>query len=325
MLTIDKRWACWEIAHNDHYIATVGAGVTIRSRTTLELVHHFTGIRWIHGAIFVSNDVLMVFTGEQKIFLFQISQRKLLWAVPRPRELDSTGDMCCCHIFGTEKIACIAQGRKSMDEHFLLLIDWQAQEICIQRISDCYRVVSDLVWTQQFGVTFLSKQAKGDNRTMLFKIHQIANMDTFSILYDGESTQKLMAYSGNYLFMADYSGGTPKASVYPLKESCAKGSLKFETSLNLPLSPVQTKGPVGYKRVIFPRICWIDEGTGLLVACNDQEWVGVYDFLNEKMLFEYQNSKVVYGKLLDGRLLMGCAPGFSVEPIEAPLGTITEH
>lgn len=315
MLTIDKRWECWEIAHNDRYIATIGNGVTVWNRATLEFVYHFTGMRWIHGGVFVNDDILMVYTGEQKIFFLQISQKKLLWAVPRPRELATSGDMCCCH-FGKEKMACIAQGKASLEEHFFLVADWKKQELCmLQRIDDCYRVVSKFVWTQQLGLTFLSRQAKGDNVMTLFRIHRVDNAGNFSILYNGESAQNILSYSGNYLFMADYSSQPPNSSVYFLKHSAVKDNLKLGEPLCLPIPSLLTDGPVGMKRLILPQICWIDENTGLLVACNKQKWIGIYDFLNKKIIAEHQNSKVIYGRILDGRLLMGCAPGFSVEPL----------
>lgn len=315
MLPIEKRWDCWEIAHNDRYIATMGNGVTVWNCATLEPVHHFTGVRWIHGGIFVNDDVLMVYTGEQKIFFFQISQKKRLWAVPRPRELDASGDMCCCPIPGTEKVTCVAQGKKSLEEHFLLVVDWKTQELSVQQIPDCYRVVSNFVWTQELGLTFLSWQAKGDNVTMLYRIFRVDNAGSCSILYNGESALSVLAYSGHYLFMADYSGQTPEASAYPLEESTEGDTLHLGKPLPLRIPPLLTDGPVGTKRLVLPKICWIDENAGLLVACHSQKWLGVYNFLDEKMIAEQQNSKVLYGKLLDGRLLLGCTPGFLTEEV----------
>lgn len=315
MLLLDKRWECWEIAHNDRYIATIGKGITVWNRATLELIYHFTGVRWIHGGVFVNDDVLMVYTGEQKLFFFQISQKKLLWTPSRPQELDSFGDMCCCHILGTEKVACIAQGKRTLDEHFLLIANWNTQELYVQRIPDCYRVVSNFVWTQELGLTFLSRQAKGDNVSMLYKIHRVDSAGDFSILYNGESSQSVLGYSGHYLFMADYSSQNPKSSVYHLEQSTEKDNMTLGKPRSILLPPLLTKGPVGTQKLVFPHICWIDENAGLLVACNKQNWVGIYDFLNEKMIAEQQNSDVVYGKLLDGRLLMGCTPGFSVESL----------
>ena len=313
MLTIDKRWQCWEIAHNDRYIATIGEGVTVWNRATLAPLHHFTGLKWIHGGIFVNEDVLLVYTGEQKLFFFQISEKKLLWAAPRPRKLAVSGDLCCCPIPGTEKVACIAQGKKSLEEHFLLVVDWRTQEQRIQQIPECYRVVSHLVWTQEFGLTFLSRQAKGDDVTMLYKIFRVENTGLCAILYSGESPLSVLAYSGRYLFLADYSGQAPEARVYPLERSAERDTLQLGKPLPMGIPPLLTDGPLWARRLVFPQICWIDEDTGLLVACHKRKWVGLYDFLNQKMVAEHQNGQVIYGKSLDGRLLLGRAPGFSVE------------
>lgn len=312
MPVVDKRWTCWGIAHNDRYIATFGNGVTVWNRATLEPIHHFSGLKWIHGGLFVNDDVLMIYTGEQKLFFFRISEKKLLWAAPRPRELEASGDLRCCHIPGTEKVACVAQGKKSLEEHFLLVVDWNTQELHIQRIPDCYRVVSDFVWTQELGLTFLSWQAKGDDVTILYRIFRVDCSGLFEILYSGESTRTVLAYSGHYLFMADYSGQTPEAVVYPLEQS---DGLKPGKPLPMGIPPLLTDGPAWVRKPALPKICWIDEKAGLLIACARQKWVGIYDFLNEKMIAEQQNDKVLCGKLLDGRLLMGCAPGFSVEPM----------
>lgn len=313
MLTIDKRWQYWEIAHNDRYIATIGEGVTVWNRATLEPLHHFTGLKWIHGGIFVNEDVLLVYTGEQKLFFFQISEKKLLWAAPRPRELAVSGDLCCYPIPGTEKVACIAQGKKSLEEHFLLVVDWRTQEQRIQQIPDCYRVVSHLVWTQELGLTFLSRQAKGDDVTMRYRIFRVENTGLCTILYNGESSLSVLAYSGRYLFLADYSGQAPEARVYPLERSTERDTLQLAKPLPMGIPPLLTDGPLWARRLVFPQICWIDEDAGLLVACHKRKWVGLYDFLHQKMVAEHQNGQVIYGKSLDGRLLLGCAPGFSVE------------
>lgn len=316
MLILDKRWNCWEISHNERYIATIGEGITIWDRGSLGQIHHFSGVKWIHGGIFVNDDILMVYNGEQKLFFFQISQKKLLWTAPRPRELAVSGDLRCCHIPGTKKVACVAQGKKSLEEHFLLVVDWNTRELSIQRIPDCYRVVSNLVWTPDWGLTFLCSQAKGDNATILYRIFRADSNGMFSILYNGESGQSVLAYSGRYLFLADYGKPTPEAYVYPLEQSDAENSLHLGKPMPVRIEPLLTNGLVGTQRMIFPKICWNNENAGLLIACSAQKWIGVYDFLNQNMIYEQPNCKVYYGELLDGKLLMGCAPGFFAEPME---------
>lgn len=316
MHILDRRWPCWEISHNDQYIATIGAGISIWDRATLEFVHHFTGIRWIHGGIFVNDDVLMVFTGEQKLFFFQISKKKLLWTVSRPRELAASGDMCCCHIPGTEKVCCIAQGKKSLDEHFVLIVDWSSQKILIHQILNCYRVVSNLVWSQELGLSFLSRQAKGNNKTMLYRIIKVDDVGNALILYDEESDLSFLAYSGRYLFFADYNGQIPEAKAYPLEQPTIIDNLTLGEPLRIPITPLLTSSSVGTKRLVFPHVCCVDECTGLLVVCNKQKWVGVYDFINGKAIMELQDGEVNCGKLLDTRLLIGYSSGFSVEPLK---------
>lgn len=296
---------CWKIIHNSRYIAAFGNGIYVLDRVSLELVYHITGLRWVHGGLFVDDDTLMVYTGEQKLFFFRISHRRLLWATPRPKEIAPTGDMRCCKIHGTDEILCVAQGRKSLEEHFLLMVDHNGEKLSAWRLPDCYRVVTQLVWTMEQGATFLSYQAKGDNRTILYRIHRI-NGDACSILYEGESIQQPHFYSGKYLFMADYSVNPPRASAYPLT---GRDHQNLGKPLPVILPAMWTNGPVGAKKQVLPRICWVDEAQGILVACDQRDWACVYDFRNEKMVQEAHCAGATYGELLDGRLLIGGVTG----------------
>ena len=313
MQLLNKRWDCRTIAHNARYLATIGTGVTIWNRETLEQIHHFTGIRWIHGGIFVNDDVLMIYTGEQKLYFLSIQEKRMLWSAPRPKELATSGDMHCCRIPGTEKVACVARGKKSLNDLFFLCIDWSNREISLQRIPDCYRVISSIVWTQELGLTFLSYQAKGDNMSHVHRIFQVTETGTFSILLDGEDSQIVRAYSGNYLFMSDKNELEPKMYVYALEQSADADHLKLGIPKLLPLPTIRMNGPVGInRRRILPYIQWIDEKSGLLTTCHTAEWIGICDFRNQKLIQEYPHSSVYYGEILDGKLLLGCAPGFFV-------------
>lgn len=302
---------CWKIVHNFRYIAAFGTGISVFDRTSLELVYHITGLRCIHGGLFADDDTLMVYTGEQKLFFFRISQRRLLWAVPRPREIASSGDMCCCKIYGTDEILCVAQGRKSLEEHFLLAVDHNAEKLSVRKLPDCYRVVSQLVWTAEQGAALLSYQAKGDDRTLLYRIHRI-NGDACSILYEGESIQQPRFYSGNYLFLADYSVAPPRASAYPLT---GRDYLNLGKPLPVSLPAMWTSGPVGAEKQVLPRICWVDEAQGLITACDQRDWAGVYDFRNGKMILEAHCAGAAYAELLDGRLLIGTTAGLFAEQV----------
>ena len=179
----------------------------------------------------------------------------------------------------------------------------------VRQLPDCYRVVTQLVWTLEQGVTFLSYQAKGDGRTLLYRIHQI-NGDACSILYEGESTQQPRFYSGNYLFLADCSVAPPRASAYPLT---GRDHLNLGKPLPVTLPAMWTSGPVGAKKQVLPRICWVDEVQGVLAACDQRDWAGVYDFQNGKMVLEAHCAGATCAELLDGRLLIGTTAGLFAE------------
>ena len=98
-----------QIVSNEKYIAVIGCGITILERETFAFVHRFSGIRHVHGGLFPDDDVLAVFTGEQHLYFFQISEKKRLWDCPRPSQLAPTGDMRCCSIPGVNQIICIQQ------------------------------------------------------------------------------------------------------------------------------------------------------------------------------------------------------------------------
>ncbi|MEI3094645.1 MAG: hypothetical protein V8T48_12245 [Oscillospiraceae bacterium] len=111
-ITLRKR-NVYRIASSAEYIAALGYGITSMFISSPEYA--------ISTEDFLNGDVLVVFTGEQRLYFFQISEKRLLWECPRPRQLAPMGDMQCCQIPGTDQIACIAAGKQSLEEHFLLL------------------------------------------------------------------------------------------------------------------------------------------------------------------------------------------------------------
>lgn len=282
----------------------------------MQQIYHFSGMRWIHGGVFVNDDVLMVYTGEQKLYFLSVSKRQNLWAISRPRELAVSGDMRCCHIPGTEKVACIAQGKASMEEHFLLIIDWSSRELSLQRIPDCYRVIQNIVWTKQFGLTFLSYQAKGDDISLAYRIFRLTETGSLHLLYDGESPQISQAYSGNYLFMAECGGQEPQMYVYTLMQSTEGDQLELGEPKQLSIPTFLVTSPIGGARRVLPNIKWVDEKASLLTICQPMAWIGIYHFQNQKLLVETENSRVVYGKILDNQFLIGCTSGFSIESLQ---------
>lgn len=316
MKHIYRTWKCWLLVSGEQYIAALGGGVTILNRTTLEIVHHFSGFRYILGGVFISDDILAIFTGEQKIFFLQISEKKLLWACPRPRQLAHSGDIQCCHIPGTEKLACIARGKHSLREHFFLLIDCNYQTISIQEIPDCYRLVSALIYDAAFGLAFLCSEADNNGRgNMLYKIVGLEDRGAFSTICAWESLQSLGGYSGRFLFMKNYRTETPEMWLWKLDYSPGLHQLKCKEEVLLPFPVFRLeRGPVGPKKKYLPKISWIDEKKGLLTTCNSN-WIGLYDFFNKKIVIEAEKDEINCGMVLDGNLLIGSEKGLFVEGI----------
>lgn len=77
----------YRIASSAEYIVALGYGITIWKRSTFELVHQFTGIRHIHGGFFLNGDVLVVFTGEQRLYFSRFPKNDSYGNVPAPGSL----------------------------------------------------------------------------------------------------------------------------------------------------------------------------------------------------------------------------------------------
>lgn len=305
----------WNIAPGSRYIAAMGRGVTVWKRETFELVHHFTGIRSIHGGFFLNEDILAVFTGNQRLYFLKISEKKILWTCPKPRELAASGDMQCCQIPGTDKAACIAQGRRNLNEHFLLLVDYKNRTFSVTEIPGSYRVVKPFVWTKQLGLTFLSTESDG-NGMFFYKITSVNEMGAVSTVCEWKSRQWIEAYSGNYLFIED--DRDQEKRLWMQKIDISQKSQQWRGKAAKPLAlPTfrQTQGWVGERREYLPSISWADEDAGLLIA-NTMEWVGVYDFFRDKLIAEHNGKSVYCGIVLDGNLLVGGAEGLVLEHLD---------
>lgn len=310
MKVVCHKGNVFKFASSMEYIAAIGNGITILRRNTLELVHQFTGIRYIHGGFFLGDDVLAIFTGEQQLYYFQISEKRLLWKCPRPQQLATLGDMKCCPIPGTDQIACIAEGKRSLQEHFLLLVDYKNQTYSLQLIPNCRRVVSSLTWEQTLGLTLLSYEATG-NGNLAYNIIKVGDSGTLSTLYEWECSQRVNAYSGKHLFLNDNRDREAQLWMCELIFSTQYQRWKWSNALSLPIPYFKTPGPVG-AGVHLPYICWVDEVSGLLTACT-LEWIGVCDFRNCRMVAEYNSKSINCGMLLDGNLLIGVSKGLNVE------------
>ena len=255
----------------------------------------------------------MVFTTEQRLYFLKISEKRVLWSCSRPRQLASSGDIRCCLIPGTDKIACIATGKQSLQEHFYLLVDYRQQTVDVRELPNCYRVVHALVWTQVFGLTFLTYQAN-DAGELLYRINALTEDGDCATLLEWESAQLVNAYSGSYLFMNDYGEQEPQLRVYPLEQLQQIQYPVLENSYILPFPSFHSEGPVGSSGLYLPTISWIDEDAGLLTACTT-DWLGVYDFVDEKRIAEYNHTNISCGTIIDEKLLIGCTPGLMIEKL----------
>ena len=311
MQSIYHRWNCWKIVSNNQYIAALGSGVTILNRDTKEVLHHFTRIRCIHGGLFLNEDILVVFTGEQTLYFLQISEKKLLWKCPRPRELAATGDMRCCQIPGMLKVACIACGKQGLNDHYCMIVDFCQQTVRLYRIPNCYRVTNFLNWTQTAGLAFLSYQAKGDGG-ILYRMIGIDEDATFPVLLEWEASQEVKACSGNYLFVSQLNDENPYLSnpllkIYKLTkvQQTQKLTLVCAYELTVPVFRIANLIEV---HTYLPFFSWIDENAGLCMLYTDR-WIGVYDFLNGRLVMESTHNNINCCTLIDGKLLIGCSPG----------------
>ncbi len=310
MKTVFKTWNCNQISIGQQYIAALGSGVTILDRQTLKLVHHFDGIRWIHGGIFLSDDILAVYTGEQKVYMLQISKEQIIWACPRPEMLAATGDMRCCAIGDTGKLACIARGRKTLNEHYLLIIDCKNCEIAVRLIDDCHRVVSSLTWTEEMGLTFLSYQADGKNG-ICYSITKLDDDGNCIVLFANSDHRVISQYSGKHLLFADYTTPVPKIWIHGLEFDSFAMRMKIGPGTELIHDHTIVKNVFTAGKALLPTISWLSPNSDFLVAHMPygQSWVSVYDLKSHKLLLKETVDNIACGVVVDNRLFIGCMPG----------------
>lgn len=309
---LNKR-NCHKIISNSRYIAVLGAGVSILDTGSLELIHHFEGIRYIHGGIFLNDDVIAVYTGEQRVFFLQISSKSVVWACKRPRELGDSGDMCCCLIPGTNKVAFIARGKKSLDDHYFIVADYQTHMLEVNSIPGVYRVVKSMLWTELFGMTFISYDAKGDGK-LLYKMSAIEMDGSVTTICEWESEHIVKSYSGGG-FLTDYCcGDKPSAFFHSIRKNEDSNSITLDRTYPLPFPVFQVKSLFGTENKYLPTVSWMDEENGILIACTS-EWLGIYNFKSGDWLYEKEFKNICCASIINGKLYVGCAPGLVVEQI----------
>ena len=312
MHTIYQKWNCWNIASTDQYIATFGSGVTILKRSTLEEIYHFTGIKYIIGGIFINADILAVYTTEQKIYFLQISEKRIIWTCPRHRNLSSAGDIRCCAIPGTQKIACIATGKRSLEEHFLLLVDYENKSVTLKEIPNCNRVVHSLIWSKEFGLSFLSYEAR-DNGNLIYKITGVSDNGDCTMLCEWECSEIINAYWGDFIFMRNFKPNLQLRG-YKLILSPHTHKIELQRTFLIPFPIFHTHGPVGSEKEYMPSITWVDKNRGMLIG-HTSDWLGLYDFINDRLISEYRQSQISCSAIIDKTLLIGCLPGLYADEL----------
>jgi len=285
----------------------LGRGICIYERSTFKLLHRIKGIQCIHGGVFVSQDLLFVYTGYQRFYLISASTGQIIWAPPRHKELDSCGDMKICVDAASNFVLCIAQGKTSLEEHYLLTIDPFHQDCRIDKISNCFRVVRNLAQTHTNGTTFLSLQGS-ENR-----IHwSIQSLDTPNRVVYGNITDSapcfhsehfviISDYSSNCLMCMDLSGKREFPITMPSQWYEMKPSVNLFTRENIPYP--------------LPYVSCISKDEKYLLAYT-RDMFFVTDLQKNQVLTTYfgEGEYVSCGTILDSMCLVGCKDGIKIHP-----------
>ncbi len=313
MMHITKA-GCNSLQVHDRYIVAFGSQVAVLDRKTLKLVRKFGGMRWIHGGVFVDDDTLMVFTGEQKMHFFRISTGEMLWTTPKLAQLGTSGDMRCCKLPDTHKIAAIAAG-KDLDHHYLLIVDHLQKTVSSVPIN-CFWVVETLRHTPALGLHYLTYQAypTAGCGAGICRIARIEEDGTATTLQEGVTVLNPEYCSDSILFLNEYKDDQQHLKWMFRLEPFTPFAQNGTALQSLPLFKIP--GYAGERRMSLPSVSWVDEATGLLTAYSSK-WAGIVDFKNDKILYDYQSCDFVYcAAVVDGRILIGTSGGVVAEPLD---------
>ncbi len=303
--TISQRKNYHHIVVGNVYIAAIGSNITILERETMEVVHNFAGISAPRSGVFLGDETLAVFTGEQKILFMDIPKKQITWRCPRFRQLASCGDMKCCRMGDATILACIAQGKSSLNEHFLLLADYKKQTVSIHLIPNCNRVVSGLVWTPELGLTFLSYQAKGDG-LLCYSIAKIDSSGNTCELMSFTDHRDIAGYTGRKLFFAEYCND--QSALWMHRFLCESGKYIIDTGIRMNTKIGYITSPFDTGKVYLPKISWIDEKEKLMTLILDN-WLGVFHLQDNTVLLQKEIQNLSCSAVIEKHLLVGCSNG----------------
>ncbi len=250
----------------------------------------------------MDENVLMVYTAEQKIYFLHASEQRMLWECPRPVEAAKIADMRCCRIGDTPVIACVLRGRESLNHHLYMKVDYRNQSVSVQEIPNCYRVISRLVWTLEQGLTFLSFEVNGGG--LECRITHIDEHGTCVNISEWVDERSIARYSGTHLFINDYNAKPPELWMYNVIgcENTPFAPFDGGKKLEIPCSEFLT--PFSGIKLLLPTISWADEKAQRLVI-NAGDWVGVFDCVQNKILEKYDADTASGAAIIDNKLFIG--------------------
>ena len=314
---------CIQIVYSEAYIAGLGSGICIYERGTFNLLHRVKGIPCIHGGVFVSRDLLFVYTGQNRFYLISASDGQIVWSPPRHKKLASCGDMRICFKAENNTILCIAEGRNRLEDHYLLTIDPFQQDCRIDIIPNCFRVVCNLFQTRTNGTTFLSFQSTGENRIQWF----IQSLDAPDrVIYSNITDRVPYFHSEQFAILGDYCSNRGENNYSRLVCLDLKSKAEFPLAMpslwyeKEPSVNLLTREKIPYP---LPYISCISKDERYLLAYTCDMFF-ITDLQKNQVITTYSGDGefVSCGTIMDSMCLIGCRDGIKIHP--GP-GTVRNH
>ncbi len=295
---------CVQIIYSKAYIAGLGSDICIYGRSNFNLLHRIKGVRSIHGGAFISEDILFVYTGENRFYLISASKGQIIWAPPRPKGLATYGDMKVCVDAARNLILCIARGKACLEQHYVLTLDPFKKQCVINEIPNCFRVICNLFQTHSNETTFLSYQSIGKCGIQWL----IRSVDTPGRVICGNVTGWVPCYhSAQFVIFGDYDNN---------RLMCVDLQNKTEYPLALPTQWYEKKPTINrWTRESMPyplpHISCISQDEKYLLAYT-YDMFFVTDLQKNQVLTTYLGEQIYCGIILDSMCLIGCENGIKI-------------